>query len=167
MRKARAVIGVVVVAGLVGCGAGRPVTTGPQVTGQRIAVAEFQTDSATVRYNEPVDAFGLAMAEEIAGALRKKGYAAEAFPAGREPRGDVVVRGRYLLIDGGSRALRYWVGFGAGAAKMRVEGDVTRSDGTAIGHFAPGRGLDSGSSAVPRAGSCRSAFGGSAATSPR
>lgn len=133
---------VLFVAGAVAaCGGGpRNTVQGPSVKGQRIAVAEFTTDGATVKYNQPVDGFGLALAEEIAANLRKKGYTAEAFPRGRTPDGDIVVQGRYTLIDGGSRALRYWVGFGAGAAKTRAAGQVTRRDGTEVGRFATGRG---------------------------
>ena len=52
----------------------------------------------------------------------------------------MIITGRYTLIDGGSRAVRYFVGFGAGAARVRVEGDVATADGTQTAHFATGRG---------------------------
>lgn len=42
--------------------------------------------------------------------------------------GTLVVRGKVLTMDPGSRAARYWGGFGAGSARTEVEGEVV--DGT-------------------------------------
>ena len=36
----------------------------------------------------------------------------------------LVIRGKVLEIDPGSKAARYWAGFGAGAAKARVSGEI-------------------------------------------
>lgn len=36
----------------------------------------------------------------------------------------LLVRGRVLTMDPGSRAARYWAGFGAGAARAEVEGEI-------------------------------------------
>jgi hypothetical protein len=38
--------------------------------------------------------------------------------------GALVVRGKVLKMDPGSQAARYWAGFGAGAAKTEVTGEV-------------------------------------------
>lgn len=138
--RLRAWIGIATVSVLLGCGPSGPSVQGPTVQGQRIAVAEFTTEGATVAYQEPVDAFGLQLASQVASELRNRGYTAEVFSASQEPEGDVVVRGRFTLIDGGSRALRYWVGFGAGAAKLKVAGDVVRANGESVASFSTGRG---------------------------
>jgi len=64
---------------------------------------------------------------------------AEAIPASGTPRGELIVRGRILRIDEGSRALRYFVSFGAGAASLGVDGEAVRPDGNRIGAFADER----------------------------
>lgn len=102
---------------------------------QSVSVVEFAQDGAVIQYNEPHGAFGLMMAEEIAGALRKRGHQAEAVPAGGKTPGDIVVTGRILEINAGSRALRYWVGFGAGSAQFGVAGDVAKAGGGELGSF--------------------------------
>jgi len=138
--KLRAPVIVAAVALFLGCGPSGPTVPGANVQGQRIAVVEFTTEDATVSYSEPVDALGLQLASQVASKLREDGYNAEVFDADRDPDGDVIVRGRFTLIDGGSRALRYWVGFGAGAAKVKVAGDVVRADGSPVASFSTGRG---------------------------
>ena len=120
MRGMRGTKGLLVAGTLLvlGCGGPKRATVpGPQVGGQRVTVVEF-TPVAATNYNAPTGSLGLALAEEIAGELRRQGHTAEAIPAGGQPTGDVIVRGRLVRMDGGSRALRYWVGFGAGAAKF-------------------------------------------------
>jgi hypothetical protein len=39
------------------------------------------------------------------------------------------------LVEGGSRAKRYWVGFGAGRAQFGVEGEILGPDGTLLATF--------------------------------
>jgi hypothetical protein len=36
----------------------------------------------------------------------------------------LIIRGRVLTLDPGSKAARYWAGFGAGAAKAKIEGEI-------------------------------------------
>lgn len=38
--------------------------------------------------------------------------------------GTLILRGKVLEMDPGSRAARYWGGFGAGAARTKIEGEV-------------------------------------------
>jgi len=38
--------------------------------------------------------------------------------------GALVVRGKVLTMDPGSKAARYWAGFGAGAARTEIQGEV-------------------------------------------
>jgi len=124
---------------VLGCGGPKRATVpGPQVGGQRVTVVEF-TPVAATNYDAPTGSLGLALAEEIAGELRRQGHTAEAIPAGGQPTGDVIVRGRLVRVDGGSRAQCYWVGFGAGAAKFGTAGDVLKRDGTQLASFADER----------------------------
>ena len=36
----------------------------------------------------------------------------------------LLIRGKVLAMDPGSKAARYWAGFGAGAAKAKIEGEI-------------------------------------------
>ena len=105
------------------------------VAAASVAIVEFDLTGATVRYNEPTEAFGLAIAEQIAGALLEKGIEADVAPAGQTAAADLVVSGRITRIDAGSRSQRYWVGFGAGSAKFGVVGTVRESDGKKVATF--------------------------------
>lgn len=44
--------------------------------------------------------------------------------SGGKGQGTLVVRTKMLTLDPGSRAARYWAGFGAGAARAEVSGEV-------------------------------------------
>lgn len=45
-------------------------------------------------------------------------------PGEKAEPGTLVVRGKVTLMDPGSQAARYWAGFGAGAAKTEISGEV-------------------------------------------
>src|ERR1700681_190060 len=50
--------------------------------------------------------------------------------------GTLVVRGKVTRMDPGSRAARYWAGFGAGAAKTEISGEVAdAATGTVLLRF--------------------------------
>lgn len=38
--------------------------------------------------------------------------------------GTLVIRGKVVELDPGSKAARYWAGFGAGAARAKIEGEI-------------------------------------------
>jgi len=114
-------------------------SSGFHLSEQALSVVEFDLEGATVTYNAPYETFGLAVAEEIAAGLRKRGHQAEAVSAGGEVKGSVVVTGRVKRIDAGSRATRYWVGFGAGAAKFGVEGSVKEAQSGEVATFSDER----------------------------
>ncbi len=44
--------------------------------------------------------------------------------AGKAEPGSLVVRGKVVTMDPGSQAARYWGGFGAGAARTEIAGEV-------------------------------------------
>ncbi|MEP7309039.1 MAG: DUF4410 domain-containing protein [Acidobacteriota bacterium] len=51
------------------------------------------------------------------------------------PAGALVVDGKFTELDPGSRAKRYFVGFGAGKSGVTVSGTVKTSDGTRLASF--------------------------------
>jgi len=51
------------------------------------------------------------------------------------PENSLVVEGRFTMINPGSRAKRYWGGFGAGMSGVAVEGTVLTSDGRVLAEF--------------------------------
>lgn len=61
-------------------------------------------------------------AEGLTGEL--KGKIAVSQGPGGEGEGTLIVRNKMLALDPGSRAARYWAGFGAGAARAEVSGEV-------------------------------------------
>jgi hypothetical protein len=56
-------------------------------------------------------------------------------PGEATPADALVVEGRFTELDPGSRAKRYWVGFGAGKSAVAVEGSVKSADGTLLATF--------------------------------
>jgi len=47
----------------------------------------------------------------------------------------LVIEGKFLAIDPGSRAKRYWAGFGAGKSGVKVTGTVKDSSGKVLAEF--------------------------------
>ncbi|MCU1350637.1 MAG: hypothetical protein JWO56_3667 [Acidobacteria bacterium] len=55
---------------------------------------------------------------------------------GGKDAGTLVVRGKVLEMDPGSKAARYWGGFGAGAARTKIEGEIVDGQsGTVLARF--------------------------------
>ncbi len=76
------------------------------------------------------------LAEALTGVLNeRKTFASVTGPDGDAPAGGLVVEGRFVLIDPGSRAKRYWGGFGAGKSGIGVEGRLTTADGKVLATF--------------------------------
>jgi len=55
------------------------------------------------------------------------------------PAGSIVVEGKFTTIDPGSRAKRYFVGFGAGKSTVSVSGTVKDSTGAVLATFSQTR----------------------------
>lgn len=51
------------------------------------------------------------------------------------PAGAIVIEGKFKEMDPGSRAKRYFVGYGAGKSGVKVEGTVKGPDGTVLATF--------------------------------
>ena len=66
---------------------------------------------------DPAGPFAEGLTGEIEGVTVSQG-------SGKKGEGTLVVRAKVLTLDPGSRAARYWAGFGAGAARAEVSGEV-------------------------------------------
>jgi hypothetical protein len=55
------------------------------------------------------------------------------------PPGGVVIEGKFLTLDPGSRAKRYFAGFGAGKSSVEVAGSVKDANGRTLATFAQRR----------------------------
>lgn len=75
-----------------------------------------------------LEAFQSALAE--GGAFKAAGPDGEAVPENA-----LVIEGRFLKIDPGSRAKRYWGGFGAGKSGVQVTGSVKDASGKVLAEF--------------------------------
>ena len=97
----------------------------------RLVVGTFSTDGVALpdpsdNSYEPVKAvladvetpLAQGLGEELSGMQVVRG------DNGDKGAGTLLLRGRVLEIDPGSRAARYWAGFGAGAARTKLEGEV-------------------------------------------
>ena len=51
------------------------------------------------------------------------------------PEGALVITGRFLTLDPGSRAKRYFAGFGAGKSSVKVAGEVKDASGKTLATF--------------------------------
>jgi len=139
MRAVTTVAVISLVAVIAGCGGAksRHGATG----GSKILVREFDMSGAQVTaYERATNGFGLEFAQALAKNLNESGFDADAVPRGAAVPTDVMlVHGDVVKIDGGNRALRYTVGFGAGAAEFRVRGKVVGQSGDTVGQFATSR----------------------------
>ena len=56
-------------------------------------------------------------------------------PGDPTPEGALIVEGKFVTIDPGSRAKRYFAGFGAGKSSVKVTGQVKDSNGRTLAQF--------------------------------
>jgi hypothetical protein len=77
--------------------------------------------------------------ERFVGALEKSGpfKAVRSLKADEAPpAGDlIIVEGKFVTLDPGSRAKRYWAGFGAGKSSVQVAGSVKDGSGRVLAAF--------------------------------
>jgi hypothetical protein len=100
---------------------------------ERVIVGPFDTSGTPLPEQddnsyEPAKAVLADVASPVAEGLRgelKGGPAVEVAQEGGAPQGKaLIVRGKVVEMNPGSRAARYWGGFGAGAAISRIQGEV-------------------------------------------
>ena len=78
------------------------------------------------------------LAERFASALKEAGAFTEVVvlkPGDTPPAGAVVLGGKFLTLDPGSRAKRYFAGFGAGKSSVKVAGTVKDAAGNTLASF--------------------------------
>jgi hypothetical protein len=98
---------------------------------RRLVVAGFDTTATSLpeQSDNTYDAVQQVLADvatPIAEGLREAAGGLTVETSDEEPgeAGVLILRGRVLEMDPGSRAARYWAGFGAGAARTKVEGEL-------------------------------------------
>jgi len=137
MHRLGARVGLLVLVLLLGCAAAAT-KVGPSspVNALRVQVREFDLRGAYITdWVGSTDTYGFLVAERIARGLQERGVDAHATAMDAA----VVAEGKVVTIDGGSRALRYWVSFGAGATRFAVDGRAVKADGRTLGEFADER----------------------------
>jgi hypothetical protein len=98
----------------------------------------FSTDGVEGESEETkkmrVDAPGM-LAERFAMKLKELGPFTEISSGAEAPANSVVLEGKFTEMDPGSRAKRYFVGFGAGKSGVTVQGAVKAGDGKLLAEF--------------------------------
>ena len=107
----------------------------------RVVIKPFSSDEIEGDSDETtkmkVDAPGM-LAERFATKLKELGPFTDvaSLPAEGSPAADaLLIEGKFTEMDPGSRAKRYFVGFGAGKSGVTVEGTVKSGDGTLLAQF--------------------------------
>ena len=77
------------------------------------------------------------LVEAFKSALVEGGVFKDVLPpeGGTIPENALVVEGKFLKIDPGSKAKRYWAGFGAGKSGVQVTGSVKDASGKVLAEF--------------------------------
>ena len=86
-------------------------------------------------YSVPYDRLGFDLASDVVAELQRRGHRSAVVLTDAPPPDAAVVRGRITRIDGGSYALRFWIGLGAGRAQLAVDGAVEQPGGTSLASF--------------------------------
>ena len=78
------------------------------------------------------------LADSLVEELGEKGSFGEVSLAsgGEVPADAIVIEGRFTVLDPGSRAKRYFAGFGAGKGIIEIEGTVESAGGETLAEFA-------------------------------
>jgi hypothetical protein len=115
---------------LAGCAVGAPkYNLLTEKDNPEIAVRIFDVRGAEGQHTDDSD-FGTLFAQYLAGNLQSSGHKAMVVDKDMDvAKFKYVVDGRFSQIEGGNWALRFWVGCGAGAARMTVLVKLTRTTG--------------------------------------
>ena len=98
-------------------------------TYQRLVVEDFATDGVALpeaddNTHEPVKEVLADVESPLVEGLEEALERLEVEAGSGGGAGTLLLRGRVLEMDPGSRAARYWAGFGAGAARTKLEGEI-------------------------------------------
>lgn len=102
-------------------------------TGGKDGKADRQEEARTMQEEGP-----RVLAQRLVAAIEKEGVfkAARVFKAGEDlPGKALVIEGRFIELDPGSRAKRYFAGFGAGKSAVKVTGTVKDAGGRWLATF--------------------------------
>jgi hypothetical protein len=101
-------------------------------TGGKDGKSERQEEAKTMQSEAP-----RVLAERFVATLMKSPFkAARVLKADESiPDGALIVEGQFVTIDPGSRAKRYFVGFGAGKSSVKVVGAVKDAGGRTLATF--------------------------------
>jgi uncharacterized protein DUF4410 len=101
-------------------------------TGGKEGKSERQEEAQTMQNEAP-----RVLAERFVVALEKGPFKSARALKNDEsvPHGALVVEGKFVTIDPGSRAKRYFVGFGAGKSSVKVAGAVKDATGRTLATF--------------------------------
>ena len=102
-------------------------------TGGKDGKASRQEEAKTMQNEGP-----RVLAERLAATLTEsKAFKAVTVAKGDEPvpAGGVVIEGKFVTLDPGSRAKRYFAGFGAGKSSVEVAGSVKDANGRTLAKF--------------------------------
>jgi hypothetical protein len=102
-------------------------------TGSKDGKRERQEEARTMQEEGP-----RVLAQRLVAVLEKEGVFKDAhvFKEGEElPAKALIIEGRFLELDPGSRAKRYFAGFGAGKSAVKVTGTVKEAGGRWLATF--------------------------------
>lgn len=116
----------------------------PSATDAVVVIRPFTTDTADLgtgakgNKNQQAEAATMQVdgPKELAAAFIKELEDAKVVRAVRnDGDGDLMIEGKFTEINPGSRAKRYWAGFGAGKSAMAVEGTIRDASGKLLTRF--------------------------------
>jgi hypothetical protein len=76
--------------------------------------------------SKATDFFITGIKKRVAGKLEAS--IAEQAPTADAAKGVLLIRGEVLELNPGSRAARYWVGFGAGKSRAEIKGEIVNAE---------------------------------------
>jgi hypothetical protein len=96
---------------------------------QKVLVAPFDTDDVELpeKSDNTYDAVKDVLKdpeEELVDGIREELDGKKVDEGSKGGAGTLIVRGKVVTMDPGSRAARYWAGFGAGAARTGIEAEI-------------------------------------------
>ena len=129
---------------------------------KKVGVVEWSTQGSDIRYTYPQKLnWPRLMADSIQANLSGNYETVKIYVSKKEAEADgadLIISGRYIFINQGSRGARMWVGYGAGSAGVRIEGEISSKQGL-VATFQSGRSSASSMEGVAAIQHCISSLG--------
>jgi ornithine carbamoyltransferase len=129
---------------------------------KKIGIVQWSTKGANIVYTYPQKLnWPRLMADSIQANLTGNYPSVKIYnskKAAQEDGCDLIITGRYVSISQGSRGARMWVGYGAGAAGVDIEGEMASKKGQ-VTTFSTGRRSASSMEGVAAIQHCISSLG--------